>query len=55
MNRVESRHDPRNVNSGKVMQKCGMKYEGTRRQADLNNQGICDASGYAILAEDYFS
>ncbi|MCR2022236.1 GNAT family N-acetyltransferase, partial [Blautia pseudococcoides] len=55
VNRVESRHDPRNVNSGKVMQKCGMKYEGTRRQADLNNQGICDASGYAILAEDYFS
>lgn len=26
-NRIESRHDPRNPNSGKVMQKCGMKYE----------------------------
>ena len=25
VNRIESRHDPRNTNSGKVMQKCGMK------------------------------
>lgn len=53
MNRVESRHDPNNPNSGKVMQKCGMKYEGTCGQADKNNQGICDYSMYAILAEDY--
>ena len=50
--RVESRHDPRNVNSGKVMQKCGMKYEGTMRKADVNNQGICDCSYYAILRSD---
>lgn len=26
VNRIESRHDPRNPNSGKVMKKCGMKY-----------------------------
>lgn len=50
--RVESRHDPNNVNSGKVMQKCGMKYEGTMRKADFNNQGIVDCSYYAILKED---
>lgn len=50
--RVESRHDPRNVNSGKVMQKCGMKYEGTMRNADINNQGICDCAYYAILKSD---
>ena len=25
VNRVESRHDPRNPHSGMVMQKCGMK------------------------------
>lgn len=50
--RIESRHDPRNVNSGKVMQKCGMKYEGTMRNADINNQGICDCSYYAILKSD---
>lgn len=52
-NRIESRHDPENPNSGKVMTKCGMKYEGTLRQADLNNQGICDCSMYAILKSDF--
>lgn len=52
VNRVESRHDPRNPNSGAVMRKCGMTYEGTMRQSDWNNQGICDASWYAILAEE---
>lgn len=52
-NRVEARHDPRNHNSGKVMLKCGMRYEGTMREADRNNQGICDESWYAILAKDY--
>ena len=52
VDRIESRHDPRNVNSGKVMQKCGMKYEGTMRNADVNNQGICDCSYYAILKSD---
>jgi ribosomal-protein-alanine N-acetyltransferase len=54
VNRVESRHDPRNPNSGKVMQKAGLRYEGTSRQSDHNNQGVCDAANYAILAEDYF-
>ncbi|MDR0910208.1 MAG: GNAT family N-acetyltransferase [Spirochaetaceae bacterium] len=53
MNRIEARHDPNNPNSGKVMKRCGMKYEGTMRQADWNNQGVCDFSEYAILAEEY--
>ncbi|HCW53330.1 MAG TPA: N-acetyltransferase [Clostridium sp.] len=52
MNRIESRHDPRNPHSGDVMKKCGMKYEGTLRNADYNNQGICDASYYGILASE---
>lgn len=52
MQRVESRHDPRNPHSGAVMRKCGMKFEGTLRRADRNNQGICDASHYAILADE---
>lgn len=55
VNRVESRHDPNNPNSGKVMLKCGLKYEGTLRQSDLNNQGICDAAWYGILREEYFA
>lgn len=50
--RIEARHDPRNPNSGKVMMKCGMKYEGTLREADWNNQGICDACYYALLKSE---
>jgi len=55
VNRIESRHDPRNPNSGKVMLKCGLKFEGTMRESDINNQGICDAAWYALLAKDYFN
>lgn len=52
VNRIESRHDPRNPHSGMVMRKCGMKYEGTMRSADRNNQGICDSCWYAVLRSD---
>ena len=48
----ENGHDPRNPNSGKVMKKCGMKYEGTLRSADWNNQGICVACYYALLKSE---
>lgn len=50
--RIESRHDPRNIYSGSVMKKCGMRYEGTLRMADWNNQGICDAAYYALLKSE---
>ena len=50
--RVEARHDPRNPNSGKVMKKRGMRYEGTLRDSDWNNQGICDACYYALLKSE---
>lgn len=53
--RIESMHDPNNPNSGRVMKKCGMKYEGTHKKADWNNQGICDASYYAILKSEYYN
>ena len=53
VNRIESRHDPENPNSGKVMKKCGLKYEGTHREDAWNNQGRCDSAVYAILAGDY--
>jgi aminoglycoside 6'-N-acetyltransferase I len=36
------------------MQKAGLRYEGTSIQSDWNNQGICDAANYALLAQDYF-
>lgn len=51
-NRVECRHDPRNPRSGRVMQKCGMHYEGTQRSADRNNQGICDTAWYSLLKDE---
>lgn len=47
--RIESRHDPRNPHSGAVMKKCGMRYEGTRIQADWNNGGICDCVLYGYV------
>lgn len=53
VNRIETRYDPRNVHSGNVMKKCGLKYEGTLRQSDKNNHGICDAAWYSILREEY--
>ena len=53
MNRVAARHDPNNPHSGDVMRKCGMKYEGTHRACDRNNQGICDAAQYAILRSEW--
>lgn len=52
-NRIESQHDPDNPNSGKVMQKCGMRYEGTLRKADFSNRGVVDACMYALLREEY--
>lgn len=52
-NRVEARHDPNNPNSGLVMKKCGMKFEGTLRQAGHSNKGICDESYYGILREEW--
>lgn len=52
-NRIESQHDPLNPNSGKVMEKCGLTFEGILRQADINNQGIVDAAMYSLLATEY--
>lgn len=52
-NRVCAKHDTNNPNSGKVMEKAGMKYEGTLRQCARNNQGIVDCAVYSILKEEY--
>jgi len=55
INRIEGKHVIGNENSGKVMKKCGMKYEGLMRQECLCNKGVLDTVNYAILAEDYFN
>lgn len=53
VNRIKSRHDPDNPNSGRVMRKCGLTYEGTLRQADYSSRGIVDACMYSLLASEY--
>lgn len=55
VNRIESQHDPNNPNSGKVMQKCGLRYEGTLRQADWSNKGVVDACVYSLLRSEWKS
>ena len=52
INRIQAKHDTRNPHSGMVMAKCGMQYEGTLREAGVNNQGKCDCVMYSILAKD---
>lgn len=52
MNRVSACHDVNNPKSGRVMQKAGMKYEGTLRGAGRNNQGITDKVWYGLLKAD---
>ncbi|MBQ8577071.1 MAG: GNAT family N-acetyltransferase [Clostridia bacterium] len=51
--RVFAYHASGNPASGRVMQKCGMTYEGTLRQAGKCNLGIIDAVYYSVLAEEY--
>lgn len=51
--RITAKHDTNNPHSGAVMKKCGMTYEGTSRQSDYNNQGICDTVHYAILKSEW--
>lgn len=54
-NRIYAYHADKNPASGRVMQKCGMIYEGTLRQACICNNGIFDKVCYAILSGDYFN
>ena len=51
--RITAKHDVNNPHSGGVMKKCGMTYEGTSKQSDRNNQGICDTVHYAILKREW--
>ncbi|MCR5835766.1 MAG: GNAT family N-acetyltransferase [Lachnospiraceae bacterium] len=52
-NRIQANYFSNNQKSGRVMQKIGMTYEGTKRQAGMSKQGISDMVEYAILKEDY--
>ena len=52
-NRVYARHDTANPNSGRVMKKAGMTFEGVIRQSGRNNQGIVDLAYYSILRSEW--
>ena len=52
LDRICAGHDVRNPNSGRVMEKAGLKKEGVRRGGGKNNQGICDTACYALLRSD---
>lgn len=55
--RIESCHSLENPASGKVMEKCGLKFEGVRRKAFrlLSTGKWTDIAYRAILEEDYFA
>ncbi|MBR5272491.1 MAG: GNAT family N-acetyltransferase [Clostridia bacterium] len=53
-NRISALHDVNNPNSGAVMKKCGMKYDGTLRESGLTKEGNpMNVSIYAILKSDW--
>lgn len=55
-NRIQAEHAVKNPASGRVMQKCGLTYEGTFRQFFRATSGeLLDISFYAILKDDFIS
>lgn len=54
-NRIYAAHAHENPASGRVMQKCGMIYEGTTRQMCKCNNGMFDMVNYAVIADDYYN
>jgi RimJ/RimL family protein N-acetyltransferase len=53
LNRIQARHLVRNPASGRVMQKLGMRYEGTLRQALKKWGRFEDVAIYSVLAEEW--
>lgn len=53
LNRIYALAMESNVASYKVMEKIGMKYEGTRRQDTIKNGVAIDLKSYAILKEEF--
>ena len=53
-NRVEACHHIKNLASGHVMEKAGMRFEGITRDGAKDNMGkFCDIARYAILHRDF--
>lgn len=52
LHRLEATCMPHNVGSSRVMEKAGMRYEGTLRDYYRKGDGFRDAAMYAVLRED---
>lgn len=55
INRIEAYHFTGNEKSGRVMEKCGMKYEGTLREYVYCKGSFRDVRQYSILKREYIS
>ena len=55
VNRIEARYMTENTASRRVMEKCGMIYEGTYRKKLLVKGQFRDTGVCALLSEDYFA
>lgn len=53
LTRIETKLDSRNVASEKVMQKNGLKYEGTLRKKEFLKNKFIDVKYYSILKDEY--
>lgn len=53
LKRIEALCDPRNVASARVLEKCGMRYEGLMKSYYRVHELMCDRKMYAITAEMY--
>lgn len=53
LNRIEAKCMPDNKASERVMQKCGMRYEGLMRKALLAKGRFVDLKAYAILKSEF--
>jgi RimJ/RimL family protein N-acetyltransferase len=53
LNRIYAQHFGSNPASGRVMQKMGMKYEGTLRQHYIRFGEVQDAVCYGILRDEW--
>ena len=53
--KVSARHDVDNPASGRVMQKCGLKFEGVIRRELLVKEKPRDLAHYSILKDEYFA
>ncbi len=53
LNRVEAFHRSKNPSSGRVLEKVGMKQEGTLKQYLVHNNEYDDCHIYAIIRDDW--